>query len=164
MTHPSLGAAGPGPDTSPAPIAEQRRRTLSVALPIHIELLRQRRAGDVPQADLDGYIALGWMRWAGSRIVVTPQGSAMRDVVVASEERRVTHVMQQGEKDELHRQGAKAAARGEGVQTNPLLSDRNGPAVTGEAPGEWRLRALAWEAGFESQAAAGRMPDDHHRS
>jgi hypothetical protein len=68
-------------------VTDQRAQALSVALPRHIELLRRRRAADVPQADVDGYIALGWMRWAAGRLVITPRGTAMRDTVLAREER-----------------------------------------------------------------------------
>jgi hypothetical protein len=69
-------------------LTPERQETLSAALPCHIELLGQRRTADVPSDHLDGYLALGWLRWAGSRLVVTTQGSAVRDSVVAKDELR----------------------------------------------------------------------------
>jgi hypothetical protein len=70
-----------------APTA-QRRAALAATLPRHIDLLWKRRASEVPQDDLEAYVALGWMRWAGGRLVITPQGVAMRDDVVDNEGRR----------------------------------------------------------------------------
>ena len=60
--------------------------------------------------------------------------------------------MKHAERDELRRQGAKAAARGEVAQCNPMLSQSNRPAVTGEAMPVWSARCAAWQLGFEAQA------------
>lgn len=60
--------------------------------------------------------------------------------------------MKHAERDELRRQGAKAAARGELAQCNPMLSKSNRPPVTGEAMPVWSARCAAWQSGFEAQA------------
>lgn len=60
--------------------------------------------------------------------------------------------MKHAERDELRRQGAKAAARGEAVQCNPMLARSNRPAVTGEPLPLWSARCAAWQSGFEAQA------------
>ncbi len=56
-----------------------------------------------------------------------------------------------GERAELRRQGAKAAARGECASTNPMLSDINRPGRTGESSRVWRVRLDAWQRGHASQ-------------
>jgi hypothetical protein len=70
--------------------------------------------------------------------------------------------MKHAERDELRRQGAKAAARGEAVQCNPMLAQSNRPAVTGEPLPLWSARSAAWQSGFEAQSdvrdAAGAKP------
>jgi hypothetical protein len=62
--------------------------------------------------------------------------------------------MRSGERAELQRQGAKAAARGEAPTSNPLLLTINMPASTGESLQEWSLRYDAWQAGYEWQSQA----------
>ena len=74
------------PATVPDVIGDQRRAELKAALPIHIGLLSQRRTADVPQDHLEAYVALGWLRWAAGRLVVTASGAAVRDEVVAAKE------------------------------------------------------------------------------
>jgi hypothetical protein len=59
--------------------------------------------------------------------------------------------MKPGEREELERQGAKAAVRGEELRCNPLLLQRNMPTSTGESLREWSLRFAAWQAGYERQ-------------
>jgi hypothetical protein len=59
--------------------------------------------------------------------------------------------MNAAERAELNRQGAKAAARGEGACSNPLRQTVNRPRVTGETPATWLLRLQAWESGFDNQ-------------
>jgi hypothetical protein len=59
--------------------------------------------------------------------------------------------MNAAERAELHRQGAKAAARGEATGSNPLRDPVNRPCATGEAPAVWLLRLQAWDSGFENQ-------------
>lgn len=55
------------------------------------------------------------------------------------------------EQAELHRQGAKAAARGEARESNPMFDTINLPASTGESPQDWSDRRDAWEIGHRSQ-------------
>jgi hypothetical protein len=52
---------------------------------------------------------------------------------------------------ELRRQGAKAAARGEARESNPMLDPINQPDTTGESPQVWSGRRDAWESGHSSQ-------------
>jgi hypothetical protein len=56
------------------------------------------------------------------------------------------------ERAELQRQGAKAAARGEGAASNPMHGHENMPPATGECPQEWSVRRDAWLSGFDAQA------------
>ena len=130
---------------------------LAGTLPAAIDLVSARRSADVPACRLDAYVALGWMRWAAGRLLVTPTGAAMRDAVIAREES-----LSPAETGELLRQGAKAAARGDSREANPLLAHRNGPAETGEDPQTWAARSRAWQSGFDSQATArdGATADD----
>lgn len=62
---------------------------------------------------------------------------------------------------ELARQGAKAAARGEPVSSNPMDLDLNGPQATGEPKKLWTQRSDAWLTGHERQSSTaqqGRAP------
>lgn len=59
-----------------------------------------------------------------------------------------------GEQAELHRQGAKAAARGEPRESNPMLDSINQPHATGEGHRVWASRRDAWERGRVAQQAA----------
>ncbi|TXD92566.1 trypsin-like peptidase domain-containing protein [Mitsuaria sp. TWR114] len=52
---------------------------------------------------------------------------------------------------ELQRQGAKAAARGEAQDSNPLLDAINQPDATGESERVWSDRRDAWDRGHDSQ-------------
>lgn len=38
------------------------------------DALMLRRAGDIPEQDIDDFVALGWMRWHGGSLQVTPLG------------------------------------------------------------------------------------------
>ena len=64
--------------------------------------------------------------------------------------------MSSAERAELWRQGAKAAARGEATDTNPLSEPRNRPPATGESADKWLQRSDAWEQGHDAQTEAGR--------
>lgn len=121
---------------------------LADSLPGAINLLSAQRSGDVPAGRLDAYVALGWMRWAAGRLIVTPKGVTMRDAIVARED----SLLEGAEAAELRRQGAKAAARGDTVACNPMLSRPNRPTSTGEKSGTWAARSAAWQSGFEAQA------------
>lgn len=52
---------------------------------------------------------------------------------------------------ELQRQGAKAAARGEARESNPMLEAINQPDSTGESQQVWSGRRDAWESGHRSR-------------
>ena len=56
------------------------------------------------------------------------------------------------ERSELQRQGAKAAARGEAADVNPLAQPRNRPPATGESLARWWQRFQAWEQGHRLQS------------
>jgi S1-C subfamily serine protease len=56
-----------------------------------------------------------------------------------------------GEHAELRRQGAKAAARGETRESNPMFDSINQPDTTGESDQVWSSRRDAWERGHSSQ-------------
>jgi hypothetical protein len=58
------------------------------------------------------------------------------------------------ERAELQRRGAKAAARGDKVSSNPMLEPVNMPLATGEAPQAWQQRQEAWQQGHDAQSGA----------
>lgn len=60
--------------------------------------------------------------------------------------------LSQPERVELHRQGAKAAARGDDAASNPMNDPANLPQSTGETPETWRQREQAWQHGHEAQS------------
>lgn len=55
------------------------------------------------------------------------------------------------ERAELQRQGAKAAARGDGSSGNPMDEASNLPTNTGECSDVWKERKDAWQSGHEAQ-------------
>ncbi len=63
-----------------------------------------------------------------------------------------------GEQAELHRQGAKAAARGDARATNPMFDPVNQPSVTGESKAVWTGRRDAWDRGHTSQLSLAGKP------
>lgn len=60
--------------------------------------------------------------------------------------------MPTAERNELRRQGAKAAARGEHAMSNPMGDIANMPDATGESLGTWELRRQAWQHGHDAQS------------
>ncbi len=64
----------------------------------------------------------------------------------------------EGEHAELRRQGAKAAARGETPESNPMFDPINRPDATGESGPVWAGRRDAWERGHASQRVATDAP------
>ncbi|RZI56173.1 MAG: hypothetical protein EOP37_25350 [Rubrivivax sp.] len=56
------------------------------------------------------------------------------------------------ERAELQRQGAKAAARGDGRSGNPMDEASNLPTTTGECADLWQERKEAWQSGHEAQS------------
>jgi len=67
------------------------------------------------------------------------------------------------ERAELQRQGAKAAARGDPADANPIRQrlEASGDG-TGERHAIWALRAAAWQAGYEAQVKARRKRPASH--
>lgn len=63
-----------------------------------------------------------------------------------------------GEHAELHRQGAKAAARGDARTTNPMLDAVNQPYATGESTNVWTERRDSWDHGHTSQLSPASEP------
>lgn len=59
---------------------------------------------------------------------------------------------------ELKRQGAKAAARGDALESNPMFDAINQPDTTGENGQVWCGRRDAWEQGHTSQQSATASP------
>lgn len=55
---------------------------------------------------------------------------------------------------ELQRLGAKAAARGDPADSNPMLEATNTPCATGESRAEWSGRRDAWARGHRSERSA----------
>lgn len=70
----------------------------------------------------------------------------------ASDETRRTGVLSPAERGELQRQGAKAAARGESSDANPLHESQNKPPATGESAEQWSKRRAAWQRGHDAQS------------
>lgn len=68
----------------------------------------------------------------------------------------MTRLLSPAERAEIQRQGAKAAARGEAADTNPLCEPRNEPCATGESTDRWSQRSAAWKRGHEAQTATRR--------
>lgn len=65
---------------------------------------------------------------------------------------RPAHALCSAERAELLRQGAKAAARGEPPDSNPLNHPRNRPPATGESNARWLQRSAAWRQGHDVQS------------
>jgi hypothetical protein len=56
--------------------------------------------------------------------------------------------MQDFDQNQLEHDGARAAASGRGVRSNPYLLPENMPATTGEPLDEWSRKNDAWHEGF----------------
>lgn len=54
-----------------------RREALRVSLQATVDLLRQCRAADVPEGDIDDYVALNWLEWHGGSLRLTEVGDNM---------------------------------------------------------------------------------------
>ena len=51
-----------------------RREALRDALISAVELLRKRRARDIPEGYIDDYVALNWLEWNGGGLRLTTTG------------------------------------------------------------------------------------------
>jgi archaellum component FlaD/FlaE len=49
-------------------------QALRAALLTTVDMLRQRRAADIPDGYIDRYVALDWLEWHGGGLRVTPVG------------------------------------------------------------------------------------------
>jgi hypothetical protein len=61
-------------NASSSAFALARRDALRDELPAAVELLRQRRAGDINDSDIDDYVALQWLEWHGGTLRLTATG------------------------------------------------------------------------------------------
>ena len=64
-------ATTPTPTRSPPTL---RREALRDALLSAVELLRKRRARDIPEGYIDDYVALNWLEWNGGGLRLTTTG------------------------------------------------------------------------------------------
>jgi YbbR domain-containing protein len=51
-----------------------RRDALRDALPAIVQLLQGRRAAEIEPGDIDAYVALDWLEWAGGTLKLTVTG------------------------------------------------------------------------------------------
>lgn len=51
-----------------------RRELLRHALPSTVALLREHRAGEIPEIDIDDYVTLNWLEWRGGSLQLTVTG------------------------------------------------------------------------------------------
>ncbi|RIJ02224.1 hypothetical protein DXK93_18805 [Achromobacter sp. K91] len=65
--------------------------------------------------------------------------------------------------DLLHRAGREAARHGVPLSACPFLVAANMPGHTGEAPGKWKAKLSAWEAGWKEETEA-RLADLRRRT
>ena len=54
--------------------ASPRRETLRESLLSTVSLLKQHRAGEIAETDIDDYIALNWLEWNGGSLRLTVTG------------------------------------------------------------------------------------------
>ena len=55
---------------TPAP----RQEALRNALPANVDLLKQQRAGDIAEDDINDYVNLNWLEWNGGSLRLTVTG------------------------------------------------------------------------------------------
>jgi hypothetical protein len=72
-------------DTHACGVPPERRNLLAGRLPDAAHLLWRRRAAEVPTSDIDDYVALHWMYWAGGTLALTANGQAVHDMVAAAQ-------------------------------------------------------------------------------
>lgn len=59
------------------PLDARRTAALRDALLDVVDLLRRRRAAQIPSRDIDDYVALGWLQWKGGGLALTESGQAL---------------------------------------------------------------------------------------
>lgn len=60
-----------------------RLETLREALLSTVDLLKKRRASDVPETDIDDYVSLNWLEWHGGGLRLTVVGDNIRKQMTA---------------------------------------------------------------------------------
>jgi hypothetical protein len=64
------------PTRNPASAAaDEARERLRQALPATVNLLKQRQADQIADADIEAYVALNWLEWHGGGLRLTITGS-----------------------------------------------------------------------------------------
>ena len=51
-----------------------RQATLRATFAAAVDTLHRRRAAEIAQADIDGYVWLDWLEWHGGSLRLTPTG------------------------------------------------------------------------------------------
>jgi hypothetical protein len=51
-----------------------RQEALRNALPATVDLLRQQRAADIAESDIDDYVSMNWLEWNGGALRLTVTG------------------------------------------------------------------------------------------
>lgn len=54
-----------------------RREALRAALLATVDLLYRRRASEIEEDDIDGYVALKWLEWNGGGLRLTASGDSV---------------------------------------------------------------------------------------
>lgn len=62
---------------SKADTADLRCQALRHGLLTTVDLLKRRRAADIPEATIDEYVALHWLEWHGGALRLTTTGENM---------------------------------------------------------------------------------------
>ncbi len=52
----------------------QRQEVLRASLPTTVDLLKQHRAGDIAESDINDYVDLNWLEWNGGSLRLTVTG------------------------------------------------------------------------------------------
>lgn len=55
-------------------VSTSRRDALAETLRSTVDLLRQRRAAEVPEQDIEDYVVLDWLEWHGGSLRLTITG------------------------------------------------------------------------------------------
>ncbi|MBL0730029.1 hypothetical protein [Piscinibacter sp. HJYY11] len=58
-------------------LSASRREALRDTLLATVDLLRRCRAAEVPEGDIDAYVALNWLEWNGGSLRLTEVGDNM---------------------------------------------------------------------------------------
>ncbi|RZL62898.1 MAG: hypothetical protein EOP81_14835 [Variovorax sp.] len=71
---PAASNAQPVRDTPKTAAAAALRERLRLALPATVELLQQRQADRIDDADIEAYVGLNWLEWQGGGLRLTITG------------------------------------------------------------------------------------------